>query len=99
MEKNQILQVLQENKRKLSKQFHISKLGLFGSYAKGNPRAQSDIDLVYELEEDTFLGIKELYELEVFLKELFEAQEIDLVNRKYMNPIVAHEMTKSVIYV
>ena len=68
--------------------------GVVGRYTE-----DSDIDLIYELKEDTHLGLAEIYDLEMYFKNLFHQKKIDLVNKKYMNPIIEEEMMKSVIYV
>ena len=54
---------------------------------------------IMNLKEGTSLGFKEIYDLEVFLKNLFKIDKIDLINYQYMNPIIEDEMNKSVIYV
>lgn len=99
MDKSLIVNKLKRNKEVFKKQFGILKIGLFGSYSTNNQHQNSDIDLVYELEEGKFLGLKELYELEVFLKDLFKIDKVDVVNKKYINPIIESEMVKTVIYV
>ncbi len=99
MDKSQIIKVLSNHKDILRKQFNILKIGLFGSYSTNSQNKDSDIDLVYQLEEGTYLGIKELFELELFFKNLFNISKIDLVNKKYINPIIENEMNKTVIYV
>ncbi|MDJ0679270.1 MAG: hypothetical protein QNJ18_05335 [Xenococcaceae cyanobacterium MO_167.B52] len=37
-------------------------------------------NLIYELEEGERMGIREVYELEMFFKRLFQIDKIDLVN-------------------
>ena len=59
----------------------------------------SDIDIVYELEEAKRMGLKDVYELEIFFRNLFQIDKIDLINSKYMNPIIGSEIEKTVIYV
>jgi len=99
MTKTNIVEILQANKSGFVQQFHITDIGLFGSYSKDSQQADSDVDIVYELMEGRRLGLQEVYDLEVFVKELLNVEKVDLVNRKYMNPIIESEMEKSVIYV
>ena len=99
MTKTNIIQTLQAHKSAFAEQFHIRDIGLFGSYATDQAHPDSDVDLVYELLEGKRLGLKEVVDLEVFVKGLLQVKKVDLVNRKYMNPIIEHEMEKSVIYV
>jgi predicted nucleotidyltransferase len=44
----QIYQVLQEHKGELADRFKVSKLGIFGSYARGDQDEQSDLDVIVE---------------------------------------------------
>jgi predicted nucleotidyltransferase len=99
MNKSFIINELRNSKKELEERFSISRIGLFGSYSRNDQTAKSDIDIIYELVEGKRLGLKEVYDLEVFFKDKFNIERIDLVNSKYINPIIESEMIKSVIYV
>ncbi len=99
MDKAQIINILRKNKEVLKENFNILKIGLFGSYSTNTFTENSDIDIIYELEEGKRMGLREIYELEIFFKRLFQIDKIDLINIRYMNPIIGHEIEKSVIYV
>jgi len=49
----QILQFLSENKTFLRSEFHVSKIGIFGSFARNEEGPESDIDVLIELETNT----------------------------------------------
>jgi len=51
--------------------------------------------LIYELAENAQIGLKEIEELEDFFKELFQIENIDLMNSKYLNPIIKEEIKKT----
>lgn len=76
--KEQILKVLRAKKSELEKDYHISELGLFGSYARDNAHAESDIDILVDFSKkiDGFSYIQLAHELE----DLFQ-YKIDLVSR------------------
>ncbi|SRR5690606_32732959 len=99
MDKAFIINELKNSKKELGEKFNISRIGLFGSYSRNDQTAKSDLDLVYELVEGKRLGLKEVYDLELFFKDKFKMQKIDLINLKYINPVIESEMMKSVIYV
>lgn len=44
----EIIDILKLNKQALSKRYHISNLGLFGSFARGDFNEQSDIDILVD---------------------------------------------------
>ncbi len=51
MTKEYILTFLKKHKKELKEKFGVEKIGLFGSYAKGNATQESDIDLYVVLKE------------------------------------------------
>ncbi len=99
MDKKEITDKLRKNKGLLRENFSILKIALFGSYSTNTFTKDSDIDIAFELEEGKKMGLKEFYELELFLKRLFQVEKIDLVNMKYMNPIIESEIENTLIYV
>lgn len=99
MTKENVLDILRESKPHLNEKFKIAELGLFGSYSTGDNSPESDIDIIYLLEDGTKLGMKDIYELEEFIKEILKIDKLDLVNKKYLNPIVEIEIEDSLVYV
>ncbi len=79
-------------KSDLAKRFHISKLGIFGSFARGEK--SNDIDLLIE----DSIPLDEALELKLALEELTGTQ-IDIVLSQYANPIVLHRAKKDLRYV
>ncbi|MEC9491658.1 nucleotidyltransferase family protein [Flexistipes sp.] len=60
--KEQILQYLREHKKELYEKYGVRKIGLFGSYARGNKSENSDIDLLLELEKPLGFAFVDLCE-------------------------------------
>ena len=54
MDNKEILEILRREKTYLNKNSGLASIGLFGSYAKGEQRPGSDIDLLVELKEPRF---------------------------------------------
>ena len=54
MTRQEIFNFLQEKKPYLREEFGVLSIGLFGSYAKGTQRPESDVDLYVELTEPRF---------------------------------------------
>ena len=99
MTKEEVLDILKAEKPQLNEQFNIAEVGLFGSYSTGKNNPESDIDILYILEDGSKLGIQDMYELEEFIKEVLKVEKIDLVNKKYLNPIIELEIEDSLVYV
>lgn len=83
--KEDILNFLSDNRPFFEKEFNIIRIGLFGSYSRGDETDDSDIDLVVEFEENT----QDLYEKKTLLKEFIRKNlgvETDICREKYIKP-------------
>ncbi len=94
----QILDFISKSKPMLCEKFHVSKIGLFGSYARQEQSANSDIDLIVEFDENT----KDLYDLKIAIKKFFKDNlnlEVDLCREKYIKPRYRKRILNEAIYV
>lgn len=86
MTKNEILKKIKEN-QKILRQYGVTHLALFGSYAREENDQTSDIDFIVEFKKKTFddyIGLKQS------LEDLFELK-VDLVLKNTIKPrILAH---------
>ncbi len=76
---NEIKQNLNNKKSFLRDKYKINRLGIFGSYVRGEQKQESDIDVLVEYEEAPSLIT--LIELENYLSEAL-GLKVDLVTRK-----------------
>lgn len=67
------------------RKYHVRKLALFGSAARGDSRPDSDVDVLVEFEPDHRPGMVGLHEFEQELSALYDGRRVDLVNPKYLN--------------
>jgi len=72
--KSEILNTLSANEAKI-KSFGVRSLSLFGSCARGDETAESDLDFVIELDRKSFDAYMDL---KLFLEDLFD-RPVDLV--------------------
>lgn len=75
--KKDILNLLRAEKDYLQKEFGVVSIGLFGSYAKDQQRADSDIDFVVEFSEPRFEWFAGL---QVYMEKKFD-HNIELVRK------------------
>jgi len=95
MTKETILKRLKEQKNIIKSQFSVSKIGLFGSYAKGQQTINSDIDFYVEFEKKSFNNLSGLW---VFLEELYQ-KKIDIIHKhKNNNTVMLNRIEQEVIY-
>ena len=95
--RDQILDFLSQNKKMFRDNYHIEKIGLFGSYARGDQDNKSDLDLLVEFEENT----QDLYELKLQIKDFFKTHlglEVDICREKYIKPRIKKAILKEAIY-
>lgn len=96
MNKEDIKSKLNKNMSLLEKKYHIKKLGLFGSVARGEQKKQSDIDILVEFSAP--IGFFDFIRLENFLSELLDGK-VDLVSKKAVKPILEKYISRDLIYI
>jgi predicted nucleotidyltransferase len=95
--RDQILTFLSQNKKLFQDKFHIVRIGLFGSYARGEQDTNSDLDLLVEFEENT----QDLYDIKLQLKDFFQMQlgiDVDICREKYIKPRIKSSILKETVY-
>ncbi len=98
IDSNNILNYLKENKDRLLNEYHLTKIGLFGSMARKEQNDLSDIDLIIEFEANT----PDLYSLKLRLKEEIQSQfnmRVDICRLKYIKPIFKNQIIPEIKYV
>ena len=98
MNREQIFDYLSSIRGDLKEIYNIKTIGLIGSFARDEASSDSDIDIVYILEKNTQLGYFKLYDLQQMLEKQFN-RRIDLINYKYINPLIKYKSDKEIIYV
>jgi uncharacterized protein len=96
--RNEILSFIGRNKNLLKDQFHVKRIGLFGSFAREEQKEGSDLDLLIEFEDNT----QNLFELKLQIKNYFKNNlgvEVDICREKYIKPQYKSSIIKEAIYV
>lgn len=88
---------LKNNKRFFYERFGVTRMGIFGSFAREEQTSSSDIDMVVEIEKSrknihSFLQIKRFLEKEL-------TRKIDLGFEHSLKPIVREKIKGQIIYV
>jgi hypothetical protein len=97
-DKKQILEFIAQNRELLAREYHIQKIGLFGSYARDEATATSDIDLVVEFEKNT----ENIHALKMEITEIFKKQfhtNVNIASEKYIKPRVKQRILEESIFV
>ncbi len=92
-----ILKTIRSKKRELKK-FGIQRIGLFGSYARGEQTEDSDIDILvdFDPEKENFDNLMAVYDL---IERLFKNQRVEIVSKNGLSPYIGPKILKEVKYV
>ncbi len=69
------IDVLRSHEREIKERFAVRRIGLFGSFVRGEEKETSDVDILVEFEEPTF---RNFMNLAFFLEDLF-GRRVDLL--------------------
>jgi uncharacterized protein len=75
----------------------VRHAALFGSMARGDNRAGSDIDIMIEIDPDARITIFDYMELKEYIAGLFD-EPVDVVNREALKSYVRPAATADAIY-
>ena len=92
----EILAFLKEHKAEIEEKFGATRIGLAGSYARGEATEESDIDIVVELQSEN--KFRSFFYLLYYLQDAF-GKRVDLVTESSLKPIVKKEIIKDILYV
>lgn len=67
------------------RRFEVLELAVFGSFARGDDRPDSDIDILVEFAPGARIGLWKFGELEAELSSLF-GRKVDLVSKRGLKP-------------
>ncbi|MDP2893820.1 MAG: nucleotidyltransferase domain-containing protein [Sulfurimonas sp.] len=93
MTKEYILNFLTTHKKEMQDTYALTKIGLFGSYAKDTANENSDIDIVVDMPSnfDAFFDLKDFLEKEL-------RKNIDLGLEKSMRPFIKNAIKNDILY-
>lgn len=90
------ISTLKEHEKLIRQKFRVKRIGIFGSFARGEEREDSDLDVLVEFEEgqktfDNYMDLK------FYLEDLF-GREVDLVTEKALKRQLKDIIMKEVVY-
>jgi uncharacterized protein len=94
MKRQDIEHILKEQKSYLADKYFVSKIGLFGSYARDEQSSESDIDILVDFIKP--VGF-EFIDLKDYLESLFN-KPVDLVTVNAIKPFMRQEILDEVQY-
>lgn len=89
-----IIDIINEIKPELRSRFKVKNIGIFGSYARGEEKENSDVDILVELEEPLGLDLVEL----IYLLEERIGEKVDMVTSKSLRSEFEEDILKEVVF-
>lgn len=92
----EVRRILQDQKAYLAERYGVAEIGIFGSYVRGEQRADSDLDILIELERPARISLIDLVELELYLSDLLGIK-VDLAIKKNLKPRIGERILQEAI--
>ncbi len=91
---NDIMETLASARLELNERFTVQRIGVFGSFARGEARPDSDVDIIVELGEPTF---DHYMDLKFYLEEILQ-RPVDLVLVDTVKPRLRPVIEREAVY-
>ena len=92
---SEVLQTLRSHEGELHA-LGVSHASVFGSVARGEAYADSDIDVLVDLDRNRPMGIFEYARLKLYIGELF-GNSTDVVNRRNLKPLLRDSILRDTV--
>jgi len=93
--REEIIDLLVQNKSEFENRFKVRRLALFGSYARGDQQSDSDVDILVDIDPSVGLEFVTLAEL---IEQLLELP-VELVSKRAIKPNKLKYIEQDLIYV
>ena len=91
---DEIKEIIKKHKDELKEKYSVKEIGIFGSFARGEAKEDSDVDILVEFEKP--IGLFKFLELEEYLSNLI-GREVDLVSKKALKPNIGKHILEEVV--
>lgn len=91
-----VFEIFKKHDVAIKQKYGVKKIGVFGSFARGEGRKDSDIDVLVEFKHG-FETFDNYMELKFFLEDLF-GRKVDLVTIEALKPQLKEDILKQVSY-
>ena len=83
-----IIATIKNEEAYLKSRYFIKHIDLYGSYAKKQQQAHSDIDLLYTTIPNGSMTLARLKSVEKYLSQLLKVDKIELVSKQSIIPVI-----------
>jgi predicted nucleotidyltransferase len=90
------IETLRSHEELIRQKFGVKRIGIFGSFVRGEAKEGSDVDVIVEFREDAE-NFDNYIELKYFLQEAF-GRDVDLVTVDALRPQLKDDILQEVVY-
>jgi len=91
----EIRNIIDANKEKIEGDYKVKRIGVFGSYAAGKQKEESDIDMLVEFRQA--IDFFEFIDLQEYLETILGAH-VDMVTKNALKPYIGRQILNEVVY-
>ena len=88
------IEILRDHEQEIKKRFAVRRIGLFGSFVRGEETKESDIDILVEFEDPTF---RNFMNLAFYLEDIF-SRRVDLLTPEGISHRIRPYVEKEVVW-
>jgi len=90
------ISILRKHEETIKERFNVSRIGVFGSFARGEGGEESDVDVLVEFKTG-FKTFDNYMDLKFYLEDIF-SRNVDLVTVNALKPQLKDDILQEVIY-
>jgi len=91
-----VIKILKEYEHEIKSRFNVSRIGVFGSFARGEGKVESDVDVLVEFKKG-FKTFDNYMDLKYYLEDTL-SRNVDLVTVNALKPQLKDDILQDVIY-
>ena len=88
------IEILRNHEQEIKRRFAVRRIGLFGSFVRGEETKESDIDILIEFEDPTF---RNFMNLAFYLEDIF-SRRVDLLTPEGISHRIRPYVEKEVVW-
>ena len=95
---DEIRKILKNHERELKKKYGVKRIGLFGSYVRGEQKEGiSDLDILVEFKPRARISLLDFVGMENYLSDLLGIK-VDLVEKSTLKPRIGKRVLGEIVY-
>jgi hypothetical protein len=93
----EIENILENHKKELAEKYHVSEIGVFGSYVRGEQNENSDIDILVEYYPKSMISLLDVSSLKNYISDLLH-MKVDVIHKKDIRIELRENILNEAVY-